>query len=293
MRRHRYPYKPVSSPRRNLSIPLHYGRCKQWKRVRFLLQTPNSLHHLWNGDCPITLVGPCGKWFVSCSKEIAALRWLNTATSSRPRWSTVRWFPASTTPSKPALLRRLYKPLSTPIEAKLPSEFSSFPNHGVAGRARACCRSSPPPPPPPPPRPQPSPLPRPSLKPYILRLRINTRSVVGATIGSEEVTSSRRSWWIERADDERRRRRWWGRGREGGGAVLDGEDVGVVGHRELPGPEGLRPSSDRPEHQIGAGGDGLSRGRLHLRLRRHQQDIADRPAGALQHRDLPQSRPCR
>lgn len=79
----------------------------------------------------------------------------------------------------------------------------------------------------------------------------------------------------------------------GRAAVRVGKDVGVVGHRELPGPQGLRSTRHRSEHQFRAGQVVLQWSSLHLCLWRYKSHPGFCAAGALQHRHRSQSRPRR
>lgn len=55
-------------------------------------------------------------------------------------------------------------------------------------------------------------------------------------------------------------------GRQGGAAVYDGQDVSVVGHRELPSAQGMRPLRHCAEHKFSVGQQELLRTCFHLRL---------------------------
>lgn len=113
------------------------------------------------------------------------------------------------------------------------------------------------------------------------RLRSPPESIRSRSISSAD------AWRCERKQYQH------GGGEHGGGAVREGEDVSVVGHRELPGSEGLRHSRHRAEYKFGSCEDELLRPRLHLRLRRHQSHPRVCTTRAIQHRHRPQPRPGR
>jgi hypothetical protein len=88
-------------------------------------------------------------------------------------------------------------------------------------------------------------------------------------------------------------------GETGAGGVGDhvgvrgGDDLGVVGHRELPCPPLVRGPPHRPEHEIRPRRRRLHRPHHLLRLRGHQLRSQPRPARSLEHRHHAQPRPRR